>query len=172
MDLLLLAAKTLMLAIPLYIANGCALLFGGKTPLDLNAKFIDKRPLLGKGKTFKGAINGIVCGTLASAAIFLYLPVVSAAFGTSFLVLGLLLSVGAVAGDITASFIKRRMNFERGKSAVLLDQLDFILGGLILGLIVYVPGLVEIALLLVLTPLFHLIGNQIAFRTKRKKVAW
>ena len=60
----------------------------------------------------------------------------------------------------------------RGQRVLLLDQLDFILGGLILGLIVYVPSIVEIALLLVLTPSFHLLGNKIAFRTKRKKVSW
>lgn len=172
MDLLFLCAKTLMLAIPLYIANGCALLFGGKTPLDLNAKFSDGKPLLGKGKTFRGAIGGIACGTIASAAIFFSLPVVSVAFGTSYLLLGFLLSLGAVAGDVAGSFIKRRLGIERGQSAFLLDQLDFIAGGLLFGAIVYVPGMVEIILLAVLTPFFHLAGNLIAFRAKRKKVPW
>ncbi|MDD5163479.1 MAG: CDP-2,3-bis-(O-geranylgeranyl)-sn-glycerol synthase [Candidatus ainarchaeum sp.] len=172
MDLLFLAAKTLMLAVPLYIANGCALLFGGKTPLDFNAKFVDKKPLLGKGKTFKGAIGGVLCGTIASAAIFFALPVVSEAFGTSYLILGFLLSLGAVLGDIAASFLKRRLGIERGKSAFLLDQLDFIAGGLLIGAIVYAPGIVEIALLAVLTPFFHLVGNFIAFKTKKKKVPW
>jgi len=172
MDLLILAAKTLLLAIPLYIANGCALLFGGKTPLDFGKNFFDKKPLFGKGKTFKGSISGIICGSLASAAIFFALPHVSEVFATGFLELGFLLSLGAVLGDIAASFIKRRMNFERGKHSPVLDQLDFILGGLVLGLFVYTPSIIEIGLLLILTPAFHLIGNFIAFKAKKKKVSW
>jgi len=172
MDFLFLAAKTLMLAVPLYIANGCALLFGGKTPIDLNTKFVDNKPLLGKGKTFKGAIGGIACGTIASAAVFYFLPVVSEGFGTNYLLLGFLLSIGAVLGDIIGSFLKRRFNIERGQKAFLLDQLDFVLGGLLAGAIVYVPGIVEIILLVALTPVFHLAGNWIAFKAKRKKVPW
>ncbi|HLD59132.1 MAG TPA: CDP-2,3-bis-(O-geranylgeranyl)-sn-glycerol synthase [archaeon] len=172
MDFLLLCAKALMLAIPLYITNGCALIFRGKTPVDFNVKFLDNKPLLGKGKTINGTLRGIACGFLASAAIFFAFPEVSAAFGTSYLLLGALLSIGAIAGDMAASFLKRRFGIEQGKSAFLLDQLDFIAGGLILASIIYVPSLVEIILLVVLTPAFHLIGNFIAFKAKRKKVPW
>lgn len=172
MDFLFLAAKTLMLAVPLYIANGCALLSGGKTPIDLNAKFVDNKPLLGKGKTFRGAAGGIACGAIASAAIWFFLPVVSQGFGTNYLILGFLLSLGAIIGDIAGSFLKRRLGIERGQKAFLLDQLDFIAGGLILACLVYPAGIIEIILLVVLTPVFHLIGNRIAFKAKRKKVPW
>ncbi|MBN1940700.1 MAG: CDP-2,3-bis-(O-geranylgeranyl)-sn-glycerol synthase [Candidatus Diapherotrites archaeon] len=171
---LYLGAKTLMLAAPLYITNGCALLFGGKTPMDLNTKFIDNKPLLGPGKTFKGSIRGILCGTIASAALFFALPILSTpeGFGANYILLGFLLSLGAVIGDILASFLKRRFDLERGKSVFLLDQLDFIVGGIALAAIIYVPSIVEIALLVVLTPTFHLLGNFIAFKTKKKQVPW
>ena len=41
-----------LMAIPLYLCNSLALVFGGKTPIDGERKFFDGRPLLGRGKTF------------------------------------------------------------------------------------------------------------------------
>lgn len=172
MDLLIFGVKTLLLAVPLYVTNGCALLFKGKTQLDLNNKFFDNRPLFGKGKTIKGTIGGFACGTIASALVFLGLPEASQIFNANFLLLGFLLSLGAVIGDIIASFIKRRLGLAPGAKAFLLDQLDFIIIGLVFATAVYIPSIIEIVLLAVLTPLFHAIGNWIAFKAKRKNVAW
>ena len=55
--------------IPLYLANATAMLFGGKTPLDLNKQFLDSRPIFGKGKTFKGTFIGIFIGCLSAFLI-------------------------------------------------------------------------------------------------------
>jgi len=49
--------QVLLVLWPMYLANSCAMLFGGKTPLDLNAKAWDGERFLGKGKTFTMKIS-------------------------------------------------------------------------------------------------------------------
>ena len=107
----------LELLILLTVANGTPVvakrLFGRAfaQPLDGGALFADGRPWFGPSKT----IRGVVLATLATAA----------AAG----VLGLgckaraLLGVVAMAGDLLASFIKRRLGLAPSSQAVGLDQI-------------------------------------------------
>ena len=44
----------------------------------------------------------------------------------NYVLLGFLVSVGAIVGDIAKSFAKRRMNFDSGAEVFGLDQLDFL----------------------------------------------
>ena len=128
--------EIILILIPLYISNSTAMLFGGKTPIDFNAKFVDKKPLFGKGKTIKGTIFGMLAGIIAVLIVNYYfqgdVPIIE-----NYLYYGVLLAVGAILGDLIGSFIKRRISVERGKPVFLLDQLDFIFVGLLLGSIIY-----------------------------------
>ena len=166
------AIRLALILIPLYLANASAMLFGAGTPLDLNKKFFDKKPLFGKGKTYRGTLIGIIVGVLAAIILNQAFFKESLLISKNYLLYGILLSLGAIIGDIVASFIKRRVSIEKGKPAFLLDQLDFVAGGLILGAIIFIPTIEEIAFIVIATLIVHKIANFIAFKWKLKGVPW
>ncbi|PIN98443.1 MAG: hypothetical protein COT90_04370 [Candidatus Diapherotrites archaeon CG10_big_fil_rev_8_21_14_0_10_31_34] len=171
MDYVLLATEIILILIPLYIANSTAMLLGGKTPIDFNSKFLDKKPLFGEGKTIKGTFFGILTGIIAVIIVNYFfqgnVPIIP-----NYLYYGALLSVGAILGDIIGSFIKRRAGVERGKPVFLLDQLDFVFVGLLLGSIAYNISIQLVFLISVITLFAHKTANFIAFKFKLKKVPW
>ncbi|MEM0359853.1 MAG: CDP-2,3-bis-(O-geranylgeranyl)-sn-glycerol synthase [Candidatus Diapherotrites archaeon] len=156
---------------PLYITNACALLFGGKTPLDFDVK-IDGKPLFGKGKSIEGTLYGFAAGILAVLAIDAFFNSFTRSFVPDFVFFGALLCAGALAGDIAASFIKRRFGIERGKPVLFLDQLDFVCGGLAFTAWIRIPAIEEVLIMMVITLLAHRISNYAAFKFKLKSVPW
>ena len=165
-------ATVCLMAIPIYLSNGMALLFGGRTPLDFGTKWLDGRPFLGKGKTVKGTLAGILSGTLGSAIVAFLFPHLAAVLGVNYVLYGFLLAAGAMAGDLTGSFVKRRLGLERGTSILLLDQLDFVAGGVAVGLLIFVPSIWHALLLAAFTLSVHKFGNVVAFKTRIKSVPW
>ena len=126
---------------PAYLANTIAVITGGRFPIDQGAKLNDGNRILGDGKTWSGLIGGTLGGILIG---FLQLN-----HGDSFVeyfsetkgnqlwgekpfVIFFLLSFGALLGDMTASFYKRRKNLDRGAKYPLLDMYDFIAMSLLL----------------------------------------
>lgn len=85
---------------------------------------------------------------------------------------GFLLSLGALMGDLIGSFIKRRLNLQRGQPAPVLDQLDFVIGALTFSFIEIMPSIEIIIIILVLTPIIHLIANMIGYKLKLKREPW
>ncbi len=166
------AAIICLIAIPIYLSNGMALFFGGETPLDFGKKFFDKRPLFGGGKTFKGTIAGIAFGTLGGVVASILFPNLTLLLDTNYVVYGFFLSLGAMLGDITASFIKRRLKVERGETVFLLDQLDFLVGSILLGMVVFTPPFAVVAFLAIFTISIHKFANVVAFKTRIKNVPW
>jgi len=88
------------------------------------------------------------------------------------------LAAGAMAGDIAASFLKRRSGRERGASFPVLDQLDFVAGALV-AVYLIAPGWAAatftpavIATVVVLTPLLHLATNVIGYQLGVKAEPW
>ena len=126
---------------PAYLANTIAVITGGRFPIDQGAKLNDGNRILGDGKTWSGLVGGTLGGILIG---FLQLN-----HGDSFVeyfsetkgnqlwgekpfVIFFLLSFGALLGDMTASFYKRRKNLDRGAKYPLLDMYDFIAMSLLL----------------------------------------
>jgi len=159
-------------------------IFGGGRPIDRGRNFIDGRRILGDGKTVRGALGGILCGTLASLAEVVVVNLFLAGFFTFSLNLlhalfGFVISVGAVSGDLLGAFIKRRLGLPRGASAPGLDQLGFIVVALALAWVflrfVNLGGEVTwlmVAVILVMTPFIHLLSNYVGFRLGKKKEPW
>jgi len=145
--------------LPAYVANTLPGIFGGGTPLDFGKTLKDGRRLLGDGVTIRGFIVGVAGGTAAGAMMGRVLE-------------GFLLSFGALLGDAVGSFIKRRLGIERGAPAPLLDQLNFVVGGLVLVSLVRQTPLSYIIVLLLITPFGHLSVNIIGYKLKLKKVPW
>ena len=80
-------------------------------PLDAGHNFIDGRRLFGASKTVRGFLASIVLTALVA-------PV----FGLD-RASGALLGLLAMSGDLTSSFIKRRLGYASGCAQPLLDQL-------------------------------------------------
>ncbi len=85
---------------------------------------------------------------------------------------GFMIALGAVLGDLLGAFVKRRLNVEPGKAFPVLDQLDFILGSVVLGYPFFQVGLISILLVVVVTPPIHLATNYGAYRLGIKKTRW
>jgi CDP-2,3-bis-(O-geranylgeranyl)-sn-glycerol synthase len=170
--------KASWLMLPAYIANPTAVVFGGGTPIDLGKKWKDGRRIFGDGKTFRGLIGGTVCGILIG---LIQMQVTSLTFLGIFTLLSIItLSFGALLGDITKSFFKRRLGFERGAKFPLVDQLDFVAGAWILtyafdpawfskNFLAYPWIMVTVILF---TPLLHRLTNIIGYYAKLKKEPW
>ncbi len=175
------AVEAFWIIIPAYAANGLAPLakFTQKHPLDGGRKLKDGRPIFGNGKSWEGSIIGIAMAVLISSLMGLafYLlpwdlspiPLDVAAMGP---VLGFMLGLGAISGDVVKSFFKRRLGFERGRSVPIVDQLDFILGALLLASLVVPIKISWVILLAIVTPLFHLSANYMAYLLGVKKEPW
>lgn len=168
-------AEAIWLIMPAYIANSSAVLFGGGTAIDFGKKWRGK-PIFGEGKTWRGLFGGIVCGFISG----IILNKIWNLFGYGFSSFAIILSLssGALIGDITKSFSKRRMNIARGKPLPFLDQIDFLIGAFLLTFIVNKEWflnhftLYHILFLLFITPALHLVTNIIAYLLGLKKVPW
>ncbi len=172
------------LMLPAYLPNNFAVFFGGGKPLDFGRNFLDGRRILGDGKTFRGTI----IGTLGGVGIGLVLDFVASSrpdlglpdFGSGYELIPVLLglSLGAMAGDVVASFFKRRMRMKRGESLFLVDQLDFVIGSWALTLLLAPRWFSEnftseiILIVLIVTPALHRATNIIGYKIKAKKEPW
>lgn len=157
--------------IPLYITNSTALLFGGKRPVDFNKKLLGM-PLLGEGKTIEGTLSGLLFGLLSVFLLGCFLPEYAAWLYPNYFLFGMLLCLGAVAGDFLGSFIKRRSGIPRGGRVFLLDQLDFVIGGIAFSYWLAAPRPVEASLIIAITLIAHVLSNYLAFKLKVKSVPW
>ena len=82
------------------------------------------------------------------------------------------MGIGGLTGDLIGSFIKRRLNMDRGAAAPGIDQLDFLIGAVLLSVIIQPIAFFQILLLLIATPLIHLTTNIVGYLLKVKKEPW
>ena len=161
----------LVFILPCYVANAAPVLLGGGAPLDFGAKWGDGKRLFGKTKTMRGFVGGVAAGTLAAGVLVYAHPLAIGAHAQ--MLSGIALSFGALIGDVLGSFIKRRMGLGEGEP-FLLDQLDFVLVGLLLAYpfaaSTYDAG--TIVFILILTYLLHIAANFAANRLGLKSVPW
>lgn len=77
--------------------------------------------------------------------------------------LGVLMGLGAILGDLIKSYFKRGMNLKPGESWMPWDQLDFVIGGLVLGMLVYVPKIGYVLALLIVSPFLHIGVSRLGY---------
>ncbi len=170
--------ESIWLILPAYAANGLMPLARGKRPID-GGRTWRSGPIFGKGKTWEGLllamVVGVAIGTVEMLA-FPYLPWDVSPVALNIVamgpVLGLLLGLGAAVGDLMGSFIKRRVKINRGGPAPLLDQEDFIVGSLLFASLLVSVQLSWWLMLLVLTPVLHVIACAIGYLIGVKKEPW
>jgi CDP-2,3-bis-(O-geranylgeranyl)-sn-glycerol synthase len=154
----------ILLSIGLAISyfNLGATIFSGGTTLDLGVTLPDGERLFGEGKSIRGTISGLLISLAISViAIGNIMP-------------GLIIGPSTMAGDMIASFIKRRFHIARGEQVIFLDQLDSIFILLVFENIFQFIGLTsELKIILVIaTFLVQIYGNVLLFLFGKKNVRW
>lgn len=153
------------------IANKLSFLDKYKTPLDFGKTWHGKR-IFGDNKTWRGLLFGIFIGVMTVwLQQFLYsgfgwIQTISQDINYNTvnpLILGSLLGAGAMLGDAAESFIKRQMDVAPGDSWFPFDQLDYIVGGLLLGSIAVVLSWQQYAVITIIWFSLHLISVYIGF---------
>ncbi|WP_135827428.1 CDP-2,3-bis-(O-geranylgeranyl)-sn-glycerol synthase [Halorussus halobius] len=174
-------AIALWAMLPAYVPNNAAVLAGGGRPIDGGRTWNGKR-VLGDGKTWRGTAAGILAGAALALALNAVAPSASELVGVDLpafpLAAALALSAGAMAGDVAASFLKRRTGRERGAAFPGLDQLDFVAFALLFAFAAApawtgdVFTLPVLAVVFVATPLLHLATNGVAYQLGLKDEPW
>lgn len=172
----------LWVMVPAYLPNNAAVLAGGGRPID-GGRTLGGRRLLGDGKTYRGTAVGVLAGLLAALAANAVGPTLGEAVGIDLPIVGFPaaavgLAAGAMAGDILASLLKRRLGRQRGAAVPGLDQLDFVVGALALTALVApawfgrVFSPLRIAVVVVTTPVLHVGTNVAAYQLGLKDEPW
>lgn len=167
-------AYALYFIFPAYCANAIPVIFGGGPPLDAGRTFFDGKPILGSHKTFRGFFSGLIVGTLVGFLQTLLSQHFLFQYDPQFrydVLLGFMLSLGALVGDLVESFVKRRLGLRPGSSFPIADQLDFVAGALLFSLPILPPSLLTILIIVIVTPPIHFLTNLLAnlFGVKRKR---
>ncbi len=172
-DLLKLVIETLIIYFPAMAANGAPVLLVRGTPIDKGSLFIDKKRLLGDGKTVEGSLLFLIIGGAVGSIYTAYTS------STLFYVYGVLSGFGAWLGDVLGAFIKRRLGIERGAPAPLMDQTFFLVFATLLIKISGIDNLLKINIDLgiylcgvLLALLLHIATNYGAYLLKLKKVPY
>lgn len=166
MGIIELIVEALKFIFPAYCANAIPVITGGGYPIDFGKKFFDGKPILGKNKTFQGFFSGLIIGTTVG--------LVESAFFSYPLLFGLLLSLGALFGDLAGAFVKRRIGLAPGELLPVIDQIDFIIGAILFSfpLSLQILSWELILTVLIVTPPIHLLTNFAAYKLGLKDNPW
>ena len=164
LNILNLVIQAMEFIFPAYCANAAPVIGGGGKPMDFGKNFFDGRRVFGTNKTFRGFFFGLAIGAAVGAIDCLL-------FGLPW-AFAILTPLGALLGDLTGAFIKRRLNIAPGGLLPVVDQIDFVVGALVFALpLAIVTWQLAVAVLLI-TPPIHLFTNFLAFKLKLKKNPW
>jgi len=171
--------------LPAYIANALPvvsnhfdLLKNLAVPIDRGIMLNDK-PLFGHSKTIRGFIFGVSGAVLIGLIQFFLrniesihnISLIDYNLGTS-LALGFLLGFGALLGDLIESFFKRRFSISSGSSWIIADQVDYVIGALILASPMIVLNTNYIIAIFILSGILAITSNIIAYFIGMKDVWW
>ena len=141
--------------------------------MDFGKNFFDGKRLFGKNKTFRGFFFGLAIGIFVGVVESLVFS-----YPFPFIVLFSVLSpLGALLGDLTAAFLKRRLGIAPGDLFPIVDQIDFVVGAILFSLPFFSLPLTiaywELAIaVIIITPPIHLLTNFCAYKLKLKNNPW
>ncbi len=143
------------------IANKIPVLNRWKTPLDFGVRY-NGQPLFGQNKTLRGVVSGTVAALITGIVLYQFY---SLPYEFGIFVLGAaLMGLGALLGDAIESFFKRQKSIKPGTSWFPFDQIDYIVGGLVLSYLALTPSLELILQVLVLYFGLHLMVSYVGYR--------
>lgn len=147
----------------LLVANGSPLIVQALFPCRLNWRldgghdFIDGHPLFGSTKTVRGVLGALTITPLASVLLGLGWQ------------LGLLTGLFAMLGDLTSSFVKRRLGMPSSSMALGLDQVPESLFPLLASRLLVDLPLLQIAWLVGLFFVSELLLSRVLYRLHLRK---
>lgn len=131
----------------------------------------------GTHKTYRGFLLGVLFGVIVSMLQFMLRDIgifASISFFHSTLeqsiLVGFLISFGALAGDAAESLIKRRMHIAPGRALPYWDGADYMIGSILFLSPVYLVPVSGMLFLLVIGPLLSLCANCISYCLGLKEV--
>jgi len=164
MEIIQLIIEALKFIFPAYCSNAIPVITGGGRPIDGGKIFFDGKAIFGKNKTFRGFFSALGVGMAVG--------LVESAFFGYHIFFGLLLSLGALFGDLTGAFVKRRLGLVPGDLLPVMDQVDFIVGAILFSLPLQIVYWELILMVLVITPPLHLLTNFVAYKLGLKNNPW
>ncbi len=146
-------------------------------PIDGGRK-VGNQDIFGPHKTWRGIVAGVVVATLV-----LWLQQLAAenfAWAQAFtgdvnyadlpvLILGPAFAIGALGGDAIKSFFKRRIGIESGKSWPPFDQLDYIVGSLLVSLFFVILSPAQYLWIFIIWFLVHLLASFVGYKLGLKQ---
>jgi len=174
------ALKCIYIMLPAYFANMAPVMVKKVNlfafPVDFNKK-INNNPILGKNKTFRGLIFGVIFAVIIAYFQFLlnnfeFFKNISFLDYQNWLLLGFLMGFGALTGDVIKSFFKRRAGIAPGKKFIPFDQTDFVIGALLFITPIFDLTLKIFAVALILSFVLDILVNHIAFYLKIRNEKW
>ena len=157
--------QAIYVLLPVYCTNGAPVIFGGGRPVDFGRSLSDGERVLGDHKTIRGFISGLVVGAAVGLFESIFLD-------QNFLPIAILASFGALLGDLAGAFVKRRLMIKPGAPFPVLDQLDFVVGAVLLVSIVSRVSLGTALIVLLVTPPIHFLTNLGAYLLGLKSTYW
>lgn len=157
-------------AIPVFVAK-IPVLDKLDAPIDAG-KTWHGHAILGPHKTWRGIIAGIIIATfvlwIQQIAVANYDWASYMADGVDYaalptLILGPLFAIGALGGDAIESFFKRRLNIKSGGSWVPFDQLDYIIGSVLVTLFFVILTPMQYVWIFIVWFIMHLLGSYIGY---------
>lgn len=134
-------------------------------PIDFGKCLPDGKRVFGDNKTVRGSLSGLVIGAIVGAFGYVL-------FSKNLLAIAFLASIGALMGDLVGAFVKRRLGIKPGGPLPGVDQLDFVVGALLLVSPFCRVGLGAVAILLFVTPPIHFLTNVAAYCLRLKSAYW
>lgn len=168
--------KLLYFLLPAYFADMAPVFFKQTLssldrPMDYGLKFGGK-DLLGRHKTVRGALVAIIAGMI----VFHLQQVLDInsiiRYSDYSIFLGFLITFGAVFGDISKSFIKRRFGIAPGKSFIPADQIDAVVGAIIFSAFMIDYTLFQMTFMILATLILKIITNHAGYYLKIREEKW
>ena len=160
--------------LPAFLLETLKLPLPMRYPIDFHKKLLGHR-ILGDHKTFIGFLL-MVCGALivwhVLLAVLMLFDTVPAIFHSEVFAAPFLIAIGVFTGDAVGSFIKRRCGIMPGDNLPVIDNLDWIIGALLILNVLYgLPSLNAVVGLSVFFFALHVAADRIAinFHLRRKK---
>jgi CDP-2,3-bis-(O-geranylgeranyl)-sn-glycerol synthase len=164
MEIALLIVEALKFIFPAYCANATPVIAGGGTQMDFGKNFYDGKRIFGNNKTFRGFFFGLAIGLMVGL-------VESVLFGFPIL-FSVLTPLGALFGDLTGAFLKRRLGIAPGGFLPIVDQVDFVVGAVLFSIPLAMVNWDLAVTVLLITPPIHLFTNFLAYKMKLKRNPW
>jgi CDP-2,3-bis-(O-geranylgeranyl)-sn-glycerol synthase len=167
MDIILLIFAALKFIFPAYCANATPVLAGGGPKMDFGRSFYDGKRIFGNNKTFRGFFFGWAVGIgvgLVEGLVF--------GFQHYPVLFSVLIPLGALLGDLTGAFLKRRIGIAPGGLLPIVDQVDFVVGAIVFSIPLAIISWELAVTVLLITPPIHLFTNYLAYKMKLKRNPW